>query len=76
MCLGEHERVEVVLVLNQELLLEFLLLLLGAEAPNVCEEDAEYSRGLDLVLYIDFLSSEVFLTFGSPLGISVELAGR
>jgi hypothetical protein len=62
-------------VLDHDLSFEFLLLLLGAEAPDVREEDAECSRGLDLVLFIDFLSSEVFLTFGGPLGVSVELAG-
>ncbi len=48
--LCQHECVEVVCVLDQELLLKFLLLFLGAEAPDVREEDAKSGQGLIVVL--------------------------
>ena len=48
MCLGQQERVEAVLVLDQDLSFELLLLFLGAEAPDVREKDAKSCRGLNL----------------------------
>ena len=76
MCLRQHECIEAVCVLDQELFVEFLLLFLGAEAPDVREEDAKGGRGLRAVLYLRFLSMKVFLTFGGPFCVSLELARR
>ena len=76
MCLCQHEGVEVVSVLHDDLLVEFLQLFLSAEAPNIREEDAKSGRRLGIFYTLLRLLLNMSLTFGGSLGISVELAGR